>query len=204
MGRRDCAIDHFNNNAISLNANANWTGSFVFSAGNQGGAHQIVPVITLRDSSVTANNSNGVTDYNSNGLYIENTVIQASGPWQFYSSNPTGNYQGAYVKTIYSESGTALNPFWSVNGSVTGGTFSTNEQVRQTTTGATGYLENAVTGSGPMLLGGLTGVPDNSHTWVGQTSGAVYTPSSLPAARSHSRDQRCRPHCRGVLRGGEL
>ena len=180
----NCAIDHFNNNAISLNANANWTGSFVFSAGNQGGAHQIAPVITLRDSSITANNSNGVTDYNSNGLYIENTVIQASGPWQVYSSNTTGNYQGAYVKNIYSESGTALNPFWSVNGSVTSGTFSTNEQVRQTTTGATGYLENAVTGSGPMLLGGLTGVPDNSHTWVGQTSGAVYTPSSLPAARS--------------------
>ncbi len=52
-------ITHFNNNAISLNGNANWTGSFVFSAGNQ--AQQIAPVITLRDSSITANTSNGVT-----------------------------------------------------------------------------------------------------------------------------------------------
>jgi len=47
-------IEHFNNNAISLNHGANWTGSFVFSAGNQG-RNQIAPVITLRDSTITAN-----------------------------------------------------------------------------------------------------------------------------------------------------
>ncbi|MGD0792601.1 MAG: hypothetical protein ABR920_12605 [Terriglobales bacterium] len=101
-------IDHFNNQGISLNNNANWTGSFVFSAGNQ--SMQIAPVITLRDSSITANYSNGVTDYNSNGLYIENTILQATGPWQVYSSNSTGNYQGAYLKNIYSESSNSLNP----------------------------------------------------------------------------------------------
>lgn len=104
----NATIDHFNNQAISLNANGNWTGSFVFSAGNQ--SHQIAPVITLRDSTITANNSNGVTDYNSNGLYVENTVIQATGPWQVYSSNTTGNYQGADLKNIYSESSVAANP----------------------------------------------------------------------------------------------
>lgn len=101
-------IDHFNNQGISLNANENWTGSFVFSAGNQ--SMQIAPVITLRDSTITANHSNGVTDYNSNGLYIENTVLQATGPWQVYSSNSTGNYQGAYLQNIYSESSIASNP----------------------------------------------------------------------------------------------
>jgi hypothetical protein len=104
----NATIDHFNNQAIPLNYNANWTGSFVFSAGNQ--SMQIAPVITLRDSTITANYSNGVTDYNSNGLYIENTVLQATGPWQVYSSNSTGNYQGAYLKNVYSESSTALNP----------------------------------------------------------------------------------------------
>ncbi len=98
----NATIDHFDNQAISLNNNANWTGSFVFSAGNQ--SMQIAPVITLRDSNITANFSNGVTDYNSNGLYIENTVIQATGPWEVYSANSTGNYQGAYLKNIYSES----------------------------------------------------------------------------------------------------
>jgi len=106
----NASIDHFNNNAIALNNNANWTGSFVFSGGNQGASHQLAPVITLRDSTITANYSNGLTVYNSNGLYIENTVLQATGPWQVYSSNSTGNYQGAYLKNIYSESGPQMNP----------------------------------------------------------------------------------------------
>jgi hypothetical protein len=104
----NATIDHFNNQGISLNANGNWTGSFVFSAGNQ--SMPIAPVITLRDSTITANYSNGVTDYNSNGLYIENTVLQATGPWEVYAANYTGNYQGAYLKNIYSEDSNALNP----------------------------------------------------------------------------------------------
>jgi hypothetical protein len=106
----NATIDHFNNNAIAMNSGANWTGSFVFSAGNQGAGHQIAPVITLRDSNITANYSNGVTVYNSNGVYVENTVLQATGPWQVYASDSTGNYQGAYLKNIYSESGAGMNP----------------------------------------------------------------------------------------------
>jgi hypothetical protein len=108
-------VEHFNNNGIRLTANANWTGAFIYSGGNPIGpagspAQQWAPVITLRDSSITANYSNGATVQNSNGLYIENTVLQATGPWQVKSSNETGNYQGAYLKNIYSESNTALNP----------------------------------------------------------------------------------------------
>ena len=103
-------IDHFNNNALLLNGNANWIGSYIFSGGAANIGHQLAPVITLRDSIITANFANGVTVYNSNGIYIENTVIQASGPWQVYSSNSTGNYQGAYLKNIYSESTVAQNP----------------------------------------------------------------------------------------------
>ncbi len=104
----NATIEHFNNQAIPLNANANWTGSFVFSAGNQ--STQIAPVITLRDSSITANYSNW-----SHGLQLERTLhrehgLQATGPWQVYSSNTTGNYQGAYLKNIYSESSTGQNP----------------------------------------------------------------------------------------------
>ncbi len=184
----NATIDHFNNNASSLNANANWTGAFVFSGGaanTAAGSQQFAPVITLRDSTITANYSNCVTDYNSNGLYIENTVCQASGLWEVYSSNITGNYQGAYLKNIYSESSLSLNPYWSVSGSVTSGTFSTYEEVKQSSTLAVAYLENAVVGSNTtMLLGALTGTPDSSHTWVGQTSGAQYTPTSLPTAKT--------------------
>ncbi|MGB8013575.1 MAG: hypothetical protein WCF68_18330 [Terriglobales bacterium] len=104
----NAVIDHFNNQSVPLNYSGTWTGSFVFSAGNQ--SMQIAPVITLRDSTITANYSNGVTVYNSNGVYIENTVMQATGPWQVYSSNTTGNYQGAYLKNIYSESNNGQNP----------------------------------------------------------------------------------------------
>jgi hypothetical protein len=103
----NATVDHFNNQANPLNNNANWTGSFLFSAGNQ--SMQIAPVITLRDSNITANSSNGITVFNSNGLYIENTVLQATGPWQVYAANSTGNFQGAYLKNVYSESTTDLN-----------------------------------------------------------------------------------------------
>ncbi len=110
----NATIDHFNNNAGNLNRGVNWTGSFIFSGGARndpaGIGHQLAPVITLRDSTITAVGSNGVTDYNSNGLYIEDTVIQGSGLWQVYSSNATGNYQGAYLKNIYSESSISENP----------------------------------------------------------------------------------------------
>ncbi len=104
----NATIEHFNA-STNLTGNANWTGSFIFSAGNQGSLKQIAPVITLRDSTITAINP-GVTVYNSNGIYIENTVMQSSGPWQVYSSNSTGNYQGAYLKNIYSESSNGANP----------------------------------------------------------------------------------------------
>src|ERR1700674_4010146 len=108
-------VEHFNNNGIPLTANANWTGAFIYSGGNPIGpagnpTQQWAPVITLRDSSITANYSDGATVQNSNGLYIENTVLQATGPWQVKSANETGNHQGAYLKNIYSESSTALNP----------------------------------------------------------------------------------------------
>lgn len=108
-----CTIENFDNAAISLNGNANWIGSFVFS----GGAHnlsvtsqQLAPVISIRNCNFTANGSCGITVYNSNGLYVYDTVIQAAGPWQVYSSNDTGNFQGASLRNLYTESGTGTNP----------------------------------------------------------------------------------------------
>jgi len=141
----NATIEHFNNNAISLNNGANWTGSFVFSAGNQGSLNQIAPVITLRDSSITANYSNGVTVYNSNGVYVENTVLQATGPWQVYAANSTGNYQGAYLKNIYSESSTSMNPISPVRSPFAG-------------TGIAGLIAGATSGVGNFAVVGVSGV----------------------------------------------
>lgn len=106
----NAVIDHFGaDGTAAVRASANWTGSFIFAACNQG-SHAIAPVITLRDSTITAGYASGITDYCSNGLYIENTVLQATGPWQVNSSNSDGNYQGVYLKNIYSESGLSSNP----------------------------------------------------------------------------------------------
>lgn len=108
-----CLVRGFDNAGIPLNANINWTGSFFFS----GGAHnlplakqQLAPVLTVTDSNITANHSNGFSFFNSNGLYVHDTVIQAQGLWQANVSNITGNYQGASFENIYTETGPSLNP----------------------------------------------------------------------------------------------
>jgi len=67
-------------------------------AGNP--TQQWAPVITLRDSSITANYSNGATVQNSNGLYIENSVLQATGPWQVKSSNETETIREPTLRTF--------------------------------------------------------------------------------------------------------
>ena len=103
-------IDHFNGGGnTTLMSDAYSVGSFIYAACNQG-THNIAPVITLRDSGITASDATGITDYCSNGLYVENTILQATGAWQFNVSGYDGNYQGAYFKNIYSETSLASNP----------------------------------------------------------------------------------------------
>ena len=108
-GDQNLTIEHFSNSAIALNGNVNWTGCFICSFGNSNvPSQQFAPVITINDSTITANGSEGVTDYNSNGLYINNTIIQASGLWGVYASNTTGNLQGVSLDNVYFD--TNVNP----------------------------------------------------------------------------------------------
>jgi hypothetical protein len=108
----NATLEHYNNTGIGLNGNANWTSSYVFSGGaaNLGASQQLAPVISWRDSNVTAQSSNCATVFNNNGLYMENVVCQASGLWEVNSANTTGNFQGSYIKNIYSETGISNNP----------------------------------------------------------------------------------------------
>jgi len=106
-------IEGFNNNAISLNQNANWTGSFVWSGGAltlPNTSQQLAPVITVDNSSITANGSNCATVYNSNQFSFQNSVCQAQGPWEFLISTINGNYQGAAFQNVYSEASLVTNP----------------------------------------------------------------------------------------------
>jgi hypothetical protein len=103
----DAIIDSFGNSGISLNQGRNWTGSFIYSGGAHNLPHQsqqLAPVITIKDSNITANGSNCITVLNSNGVHVRDTVCQAAGPWQFKITNAAGNYQGAFFENIYAES----------------------------------------------------------------------------------------------------
>ena len=108
----NASITNFNNGGIPLLASATNSSSWVFSGGaqNLGASHQLAPVISLRDSNMTGQGTNCVTDFNSNGLYIENVVCQDSGLWEVYSANITGNFSGAQIVNLYSEDSLASNP----------------------------------------------------------------------------------------------
>lgn len=75
-------------------------------------------------------------------------------------------------------------PTYSVTGSVTSGTFTAGEQLKQTSTGALSFAVIKPTGSVPMIMTTPLGPTDNTHTWVGQSSAAIYTPSSIPIANA--------------------
>jgi hypothetical protein len=108
-GDENAVIDQLGTSGPSLNHNYNWTSSYVFAGALYNLPGQNAPVITLQNSTITANYTNCVTDLASNGLYVDNTVCQAQGLWQVRASNEAGNYQGATIRNIYSEQEN-LNP----------------------------------------------------------------------------------------------
>jgi uncharacterized protein len=69
----------------------------------------------------------------------------------------------------------------SIAGAVSSGIFTANEQLKQDTSSATASLLGTITGSGPMLVGAVTGAADATHDWVGQTSSAHFKPTATPA-----------------------
>jgi len=73
----------------------------------------------------------------------------------------------------------------SIPGTTTG-TFLPGEEVIQDNTNASAVVIGQVPQAGPMNVGLISGTPDNSHNWKGQTSGAVFTPTALPSASSWS------------------
>ena len=97
-----------------------------------------------------------------------------------------GLVQGAADDWLFQDIYDYIVGSFQATGSVTSGQFVTTpdgrpEQVVQASTGASAPLLTLVTGSNPMIIGPfIGGVADASHHWVGQTSGAVYTPSGAP------------------------
>ncbi len=87
-----------------------------------------------------------------------------------------------------------------VTGSVTSSVpFDSGEEIIQTTTGASANLIGTVTGSSPMTIGPITGTPDAIHTWVGQASGAIYSPNAAPTTPRYTDLQDAIAYANGQL-----
>jgi hypothetical protein len=71
-----------------------------------------------------------------------------------------------------------------VAGTLTSGLFTGTETVTQSVTGVTAtevFPTPNNSGPVPLSITNLSGTADNTHTWVGGTSGAVFTPSAAPS-----------------------
>lgn len=88
------------------------------------------------------------------------------------------------TQAVTGATGTLLNvplSTTSVTGSVTSGTFVFGETLTQSVTGVTATEQApSPTGSATLFMTNLSGTANNSNTWVGGTSGAVYTPNAAP------------------------
>jgi hypothetical protein len=72
--------------------------------------------------------------------------------------------------------------FVTATSAVTTAAFLANETAKQGTTNATATVQVGlpIGSTSPLVLGPITGTPNSSNTWVGQTSGAVFAPSASP------------------------
>lgn len=151
-----------------------------------------LPAVTVPKSSLTGTFNDGdlVTQQNSGATGI--VIGGTSGTEPFLLSQLTGNPNATDVWSNtggaeFTPSGlpTVQNSF--IAGSVPSHskTFTENETLLQNSTGATAILVS-VTSAGPMIINSISGTPSPLASWVGQSSGAVFQPASLPSALSNS------------------
>lgn len=142
-------VSGWTDNSVGGNHNLHWNGCEFYSGGEPISGNW-APVVTVRDSSLTANGASGFCFYNSNGLYIKQDVVQATGLWQVFSADYTGNFQGAEIEDMYGEgvgaNGANATPFQllGVAGLIAGGASSGADYSVK----GTGGLQGATPGGG--------------------------------------------------------
>ena len=74
---------------------------------------------------------------------------------------------------------------YGISGTATG-TFQAGETISQASSTATAVVDVPVpaSGHGPLIVSSVTGVPDDHHTWTGESSDATFAPSTIPVAVS--------------------
>ncbi len=75
-----------------------------------------------------------------------------------------------------------LNGRYSMAGSASG-SFTYQETITQAVSGATAIYWG--TGTGTLIVSGITGSPDNSHVWTGALSGQTWTPTAVPTVTTY-------------------
>jgi hypothetical protein len=93
-------------------------------------------------------------------------------------SNILVAYTAGYALDVPSEAQNV--PVDSIAGALTSGAFEQDETVTQAVTNATATVFGF--SSTALLVGTVTGSPDATHPWTGGSSGAVFTPTAVPAA----------------------
>lgn len=119
--------------------------------------------------------------FNAGLLYLETESNPNGKPdiGNYYPYTASAKYG---LSTQYQEysAGSVPGGVYLVRGAVTSGAFVANELLTQSTTNATARLLQPATGTSAMEIQMVSGTATSSNTWVGQSSGAVYAPTSLP------------------------
>jgi phage tail sheath protein FI len=104
------------------------------------------------------------------------------GPLTAGVASPTEHWTGKVSGATYAPNNVLPAAMYAVTGSVTKGTFTANEALGQFST-ATATLIGPVPTAGPMTIGPITGgTGDSLNPWTGESSGATFTPTSIPSS----------------------
>ena len=166
-------------NLIQLNSASNFYAGAIVEF-NTGGSYQVAGNVTSGTfvSGEKVEQTRLVATANLIGT-VTGSVPMIIGP-QSAAADSWDAWVGKTSAAVYTPTSAPVE-MYSVNGSVTSGVFVSGEQVVQSGTGTIANLIGTVTGSNPMTIGPQTGAAaDATHTWKGQTSGAIYTPTAAP------------------------
>jgi hypothetical protein len=117
----------------------------------------------------------------SGNLYIETEANPNGIPdiGAFFPYTPGVKYGIATQMQEYS-AGSGAGGVYLVQGKATIGTFDVGETLTQATSGATAQLLILPNGNNAMQIRMVSGTATATNLWIGQTSGATFTPTSLP------------------------
>ncbi len=138
---------------------------------------------TFQSSEVVVQSGTGVSA-------ILSEAVPSAGPMIVgaISGTPTAlaPWVGQTSNAVFTPTALPSGSCSTVAGAVSSGTFVANEQVVQESSNASANLIGTVPQGGPMLIGAITGDPDDTHDWTGQASGATFTPSAAPVPSAWS------------------